>query len=195
MRGGFLSGGLREVPAVLRPLPNRVRLSWSCSTLQSFHRGRLAPHGLGAPLVPFAPPGWAPGVSSATTAGKVRQNRTGASLMGFCSPSESFGLQAAAAPSRPSRVRSAAMAPPMRFVAPSAFPRTRQQPDGRVCLARPLASSGFRNLSTPRSATCLPALSHAGSAHGVTPFRAFLLPRSRTPSPAPTTLMALDGLG
>jgi len=32
---------------------------------------------------------------------------------------------------------------------------------------------------------CLPALFHAGSAHGVAPFRALFLPRSRTPSPTP----------
>jgi hypothetical protein len=38
---------------------------------------------------------------------------------------------------------------------------------------------------------CLPALFRAGSAHGVLPFRALLLSRSRTPSPAPTSLLAL----
>ena len=69
---------------------------------------------------------------------------------------------------------------------PSAFPRSQQQHDGRACLTRPLASSGFLDLSTRFiSAASLPALFHAGSAHGVAPFRALLPPRGRTPSPAP----------
>ena len=69
---------------------------------------------------------------------------------------------------------------------PSAFPRSQQQHVGRVCLTRPLASSGFLDLSTLFvSAASLPALFHAGSAHGVAPFRAFLPPRGRTPSPTP----------
>jgi hypothetical protein len=38
----FLSEGLREGLAVLAPLPDRARLSWSCITLQSFDRCRLA---------------------------------------------------------------------------------------------------------------------------------------------------------
>jgi hypothetical protein len=75
--------------------------------------------------------------------------------------------------------------PSLRFSAPTASPRPRQQHDGLVCLARPLASSGFLNLSTPSSAASLPALFHAGSAHGVVPFRALLLPCSRSPSLAP----------
>jgi hypothetical protein len=75
--------------------------------------------------------------------------------------------------------------PSLRFSAPTASPRSQQQHDGRVCLARPLAPSGFLDLSAPSSAVSLPALFHAGSAHGVVPFRALLLPCSRTPSPAP----------
>jgi hypothetical protein len=75
--------------------------------------------------------------------------------------------------------------PSLRFSAPSASPRSQQQHDGRVCLARPLALSGFLDLSAPSSAVSLPALFHAGSALGVVPFRALLLPCSRTPSPAP----------
>jgi hypothetical protein len=56
---------------------------------------------------------------------------------------------------------------------------------GRVCLARPPAPPGFRNLLALSSAPSLPALFRAGSAHGVPPSRAFLLSCSRTPSPAP----------
>lgn len=79
--------------------------------------------------------------------------------------------------------------PSLRFSAPSAYPRTRQQLGGRVYLARPLALSGFLDLSALSSAANLPALFHAGSAHGVAPFRALFLSCSRTPSPAPPTLL------
>jgi hypothetical protein len=75
--------------------------------------------------------------------------------------------------------------PSLRFSAPTACPRPWQQHDGQVCLVWPLAPSGFLDLSALSSASSLPALFHAGSAHGVVPFRAFLLPCSRTPSPAP----------
>ena len=80
-------------------------------------------------------------------------------------------------PSRP--------APPMRFVAPSASPRTRKLHDDAACLTASQAPSGFLNLSTLHSATCLLALFRARSAHGVVPFRALLPSQSRTPSPAP----------
>jgi hypothetical protein len=76
-------------------------------------------------------------------------------------------------------------APPMRFVAPSAYPRTRQRPVDALCLTASPAPSGFLNLSTLWSATCLLALFHARSAHGVVPFRALLPSRGRTLSPAP----------
>jgi hypothetical protein len=55
----------------------------------------------------------------------------------------------------------------------------------RVCLARSRAPSGFLDPLTPSSAPSLLALFHARSALGVSPFRAFLLPCSRSPSPAP----------
>jgi hypothetical protein len=47
------------------------------------------------------------------------------------------------------------------------------------------APPGFLNLMAPSSAPSLLALFHARSAHGVSPFKALLLPRSRTLSPAP----------
>jgi hypothetical protein len=68
---------------------------------------------------------------------------------------------------------------------PSAYPRTRQRPHGAACLTTPPAPSGFLDLSTLWSATCLSALFHAESAHGVAPYRALLPSHSRTPSPAP----------
>jgi hypothetical protein len=109
--------------------------------------------------------------------------------MGLCAPSECFQAPAAAAPSlsvAPKRYRPRARHGSSREVcSPSASPRTWQWHFDRVCLARPPAPSGFLNLVAPRSAPCLPALFHAGSALGVAPFRAFLLPRGRTPSPAP----------
>jgi hypothetical protein len=61
----------------------------------------------------------------------------------------------------------------MRFVAPSAYPRTRQRPDDAVCLTAPPAPSGFLDLSALRSATCLLALFHARSAHGVVALQSF----------------------
>ena len=63
---------------------------------------------------------------------------------------------------------------------------------GRVCLARPPAPTGFLNLLALSSAPSLPALFHAGSAHGVPPSRAFLLSCSRTPSPAPLPSWRLE---
>jgi len=54
-----------------------------------------------------------------------------------------------------------------------------------LATARPPAPPGFLNLLTLLSAPDLPALFHAGPALGVTPFRALLLSRSRTLSPAP----------
>jgi hypothetical protein len=76
-------------------------------------------------------------------------------------------------------------APPMRSLAPTAYPRSGQRHHGRVCLARPPAPTGFLNLLTPSSAPRLLALFHARSTLGVLPSRALLLPRSRTPSPTP----------
>jgi hypothetical protein len=43
MRGVFLSEGLGEVLNVLRLSPDRARLSWSYTTLQSEIRSELAP--------------------------------------------------------------------------------------------------------------------------------------------------------
>jgi hypothetical protein len=69
---------------------------------------------------------------------------------------------------------------------PSAFSRLRAAAYcGRVCLTQPPAPPGFLNLLTHSSALGLPALFHAGPAHGVAPFRALLPSGSRTPSPAP----------
>jgi len=52
----------------------------------------------------------------------------------------------------------------------------------RACLTRYVALSGFRNLSALCFSRRLPALFHAGNAHGVPPFRAF------PPRPAEDTL-------
>ena len=53
------------------------------------------------------------------------------------------------------------------------------------------ASPGSLNLLTPSSASSLPIIFQTGSALGVEPSKAFLLPCSRTPSPAPSALMTL----
>jgi hypothetical protein len=67
------------------------------------------------------------------------------------------------------RNRRHASAPPLRSLPLQRLPARRSGPSSRVCLARLPTSTGFRNLVTSSSAPCLPALFHAGSAHGVRP--------------------------
>jgi hypothetical protein len=80
----------------------------------------------------------------------------------------------------------------MRFCAPSAYPRSQQQhqwpglPHPSACALR-----FSQPLDAFRSTASLPALFRAGSAHGIAPFRAFLLPRGRTPSSGADPLLAL----
>jgi hypothetical protein len=68
---------------------------------------------------------------------------------------------------------------------PPAFPRLRLRHIELVYLASSPNAYGFSQpldaLTTPN----LPALFHAGSAHGISPFRAFFLLRSLAPSLAP----------
>jgi hypothetical protein len=59
--------------------------------------------------------------------------------------------------------------PPLRFLPLQRFPAQGSGLNGRACLTRPPAPSGFLNLLTLHSALSLPALFHAGSAHGVRP--------------------------
>jgi hypothetical protein len=172
------------VLAVPRPSPDEDCLSWSCATLQSFDRNQLAPVLVGcSPHALWLAPG-----SRVFADSGVREPLTRFSdiLSWAYAP-----LQRPRAPSgrldhrlpRGQTVQSNRL-PSLRFSAPTAFPRSRQQHDGLVCLTRPLAPSGFLNLSTLSSTASLPALFHAGSALGVLPFRALLLPCSRSPSPA-----------
>jgi hypothetical protein len=77
------------------------------------------------------------------------------------------------------------VAPPMRFAPLQRLPARGSGFIDAACLTASPAPSGFPNLSTLCSAPCLPALFRAGSAPGVAPSRALLLPRDRTPSPAP----------
>jgi hypothetical protein len=60
-------------------------------------------------------------------------------------------------------------APPLRFIPLQRIPERGSGLRGRVCLTRPPAPSGFRNLLTPCSAPNLLALFHARSARGVRP--------------------------
>jgi hypothetical protein len=83
-------------------------------------------------------------------------------------------------------------APPMRFAPLQRLPARGGGLEDRACLTRSPAPSGFLNLVALRSAPCLPALFHAGSAHGVAPSRALLLSRGRTLSPAPVPSWRLD---
>lgn len=76
--------------------------------------------------------------------------------------------------------------PPLRFPPLQRFPHSKQ----RLCVEQAYrtcspAPSGFHNLLTPSSAPSLLTLFHVRSALGVSPFRALLLPCSRTPSPMP----------
>jgi len=183
---------LRKNPGPLRPSPNRACLSWSCSTLQRKPPNRAStPMGWVLPSCPSSRQDGLQGLHAIRCRRHSKENRR-RPLMGFCSPAESSELRAAASLPRPLGREPRTTAPPMRFLTPTASPRTWQQLGGRVCLARPLASSGFLDLSTPSSASCLPAIFQAGSAPGVEPFRAFLLPCSRTPFPAPAPLVALN---
>jgi hypothetical protein len=60
----------------------------------------------------------------------------------------------------------------------------------RVCLARYVALSGFRNLLAPYFSKRRPALFHAGNAFGVPPSRAFP-PRQARPLSKPPALLPL----
>jgi hypothetical protein len=174
------------VLAVLDPSPHRDRLSWSCTALQSFYQSSLAPV-----LVERSPHALCPdGLGFRGFAGSGR--RPSPNVLGQRS---SHGLvrsfRVPRAPSRrvaiaPSRARSDITAPPMRFHAPTAFPRSRQQ-SVRSGLPhptdlRPQVFSTSRRLSIRREPAGLVScrIRSWGS-----PFRAFLLPRGRTPFPAP----------
>jgi hypothetical protein len=137
-----------------------------------------------------------PGFSREPVSDEARKSNTGI-LSWACAL-----LQSASKLQRPPRYRThprrsagattIAAAPPMRFAPLQRLPARGSGLFSRACLTRPPAPPGFLNLLTPRSAPCLPALFHAGSAHGVAPFRAFLLSRGRTPSPAPVPSCRLD---
>jgi hypothetical protein len=113
---------------------------------------------------------WASGCSPAPAPGP-RSHETQAASHGlapsFRVPRASSGRRAHRLP-RGQTVQTRRL-PSLRFSSPTASPRSWQQRDGRVCLTRPLAPSGFLDLSAPSSASSLPALFHAGSAHGVRP--------------------------
>jgi hypothetical protein len=106
--------------------------------------------------------------------------------MDLSSPTESSKPRAADAPPCPQKGVGGADGSSHEVLLPySVSPPGAAAESGRVCLTRPPAPSGFLDLLTLSSAPSLVALFHATSAHGVVPFRAFLLPCSRTPSPAP----------
>jgi hypothetical protein len=176
--------------AVLRPSPDRARLSWSCSTLQSFFP-ELASTLIGWMLPSCPRPKLGYRVFTGPGSRAHSERKPGNPLMGLCSPTESSKLERPPASSAPERVWTRA-APPMRFLPLQRLPARGSGIVGRVCLARPPAPPGFLNLLALRSAPSLPALFHAGSAHGVAPFRALLLSCSRTPFPAPLPSCRLD---
>jgi hypothetical protein len=138
----------------------------------------------------------APGFSRESASHATRESNTGL-LSWACALLQSASkLQRPPPPrscvrrnARPAKI---AAAPPMRFAPLQRLATRGSGLEGRVCLARPPAPSGFLDLLALCSATCLPALFRAGSAHGVAPFRALLLSRGRTPSPAPVPSCRLD---
>ena len=172
--------------AVLDPSPNRACLSWICTTLQSICP-QLTSAGIGStrPSCPLTR--WV-GLQGFHLPRVPTWSKSSVSAI----LSWACALLQSASSLEPPRRHHTLSGPVRRYgsshevCSPSAFPRSQQQHDGRVCLTRPLASSGFLDLSTLFiSAASLPALFHAGSAHGVAPFRALFPPRGRTPFPAP----------
>jgi hypothetical protein len=78
-----------------------------------------------------------------------------------------------------------ATTPPLRSRPLQRLPARGSGMNEQPCLSHSPAPAGFLNLLARSSAPSLAAMLHAASAHGVAPFRALLLPCSRTPSPAP----------
>jgi hypothetical protein len=139
------------------------------------------PIGLDAPLMPLA----FAGLQGFRVPGPWNsQSFSRFPLMNFRSPSENSQV--------PSGRLSAcdyslapATAPSLEFAPLQRFPTWSSGMIGRPCLARPPASSGFLNLLTPSSAPRLPALFHAGSAHGVRPTKLSSSRAACAPSPVP----------
>jgi len=94
----------------------------------------------------------------------VKQSR--APLMGFRSPTECTQGPSGRTCSPPKR-RVEGPTASLDVCSPTASPRAGQRPGRRVCLTRLPAPPGFLDLLALSSAPCLPALFHAGSAHGV----------------------------
>jgi hypothetical protein len=179
----FLSEGLRTepgcTPSVTGPSPPLMELQHPSEFFSELASTRI---GWMLPSCPRPKLGYRVFTGPGSRAHSER--KPGNPLMGLCSPTESSKLERPPASSAPERVCTRA-APPMRFLPLQRLPARGSGIVGRVSLARPPAPPGFLNLLVLRSAPSLPALFHAGSAHGVAPFRALLLPCSRTPFPAP----------
>jgi hypothetical protein len=119
----FLSEGLSKWPDVLGPSPNRARLSWSCTTLQSFcPQLTSAGIGCGASLLPFDPTGWAPGFSPAAAAGRCPNVHHRLSSHGLVCSFRVHRASSCRSATVPSRFRSDVTAPPMRFAPLQRFP-------------------------------------------------------------------------
>jgi hypothetical protein len=135
-------------PAVLDPSPVRARLSWSCITLQSFCP-QLTSAGIGSarPSRPLTRQAGLQGFHRLRL--PARSKSPAPALLSWACAL----LQSASSLEPPRRHRT--LSGPVgrhgsshEVCSPSAYPRSWQQHVGRACLTRPLAPSGFLDLST-----------------------------------------------
>lgn len=132
---------------VRNPSPDRVRLSWSRPALQRYSRGTLAPISVRCSLSSPAAPCFGSGRGLRVPSSAVSQACPAVPLLSFGPPTEVYRVSSG----QPSVARSEQtdQHPPLRFGAPTAFPRMEQRHRDRTCLIRSPASSGFLNLVTP----------------------------------------------
>jgi hypothetical protein len=184
-RGGVLSEGFRKKPGSDDLSPSRRRLSWGSNALQSLYQSPLTPVLVRRSLLALYPEGWASRSSRARHLGTIRKPSPGTSL-GLVLP---FRVHPNL--KRPlRRPQKRTKKPTTSFLevsSPTAF--SQQRDSGfryeRVCLTR--TANAYR-FSQPLDAFIRPAPAGLVSCQirsWGSPFGAFLLPRSRTPSLTP----------
>jgi hypothetical protein len=138
------------------PSRHRVdeRLSWSCAALRRLRREVVSPHRFSDPAPPFRRPCGVPDLA-ATAPSRLKSDAVPS--VRLRSPSESDQARL------PPIVSTAAL---LGLRSPSAH-AAREARSTRVCLTRHLPASGFPTLLPACFFPNLPALFHAGSAHGV----------------------------